>query len=112
MFAVAMGKFDGLACAFAEEIKFCASGFTASNRLDINDIGRMYRENTLDALFIHNAADSEGFADTVTSAGNNGTGEYLNTLFVALSDFAVDVNNIADFKMRHIFSQAFTFNSI
>jgi hypothetical protein len=38
MAGVSVSEFDGLSGSLAEKIEFCASGFTASNGLDIDDI--------------------------------------------------------------------------
>ncbi len=112
MFAVAVGEFDGLAGSLAEEIEFCASCFAASGRLDIDDIGRMKREDTLDALVGDDSADSEGFVDASASAGDYRAGKYLDAFFIAFPDSAAHIYGIAYFKMRYIFLQSFALDSV
>jgi len=112
VFAVAVGQFDGLAGSLAEEIEFCASCLAASDRLDIDDVGRMKGEDTLDALIGDDSADGEGFADASASAGDYRTGKYLDAFFVAFSDSAAHIYGIAYLKMRYIFLQSFAFDSV
>jgi hypothetical protein len=69
-------------------------------------------EDSLDALIAYDSADGEGFVDTSASACDYDAGEYLQTLFVAFPDSAVDVHGIAYFEVRYIFLKAFAFNSI
>ena len=112
VFAVSMSESNGLSDSFAEIIEFCPSCFSTSDGANMEDIGRMEWEDSLDALIGNDAADGEGFADAAAPAGDNGAGEYLNALLVAFLDFAAHVNRIAYFEMRYFFLKAFAFNSI
>lgn len=38
MAGVSVSEFDGLSGSPAQKIEFCASGFAASNRLDIDEV--------------------------------------------------------------------------
>jgi len=107
-----MSELDGLAGPLAEVIEFCASCFTASNRLDIHNIRRMKREDSLHTLVIYDSPHSEGFIDAATFAGDYYAGKYLNALFVAFYDSAPHIYRIAYFEMRYIFLEAFTFGSV
>ena len=102
MLAVSVSEADGLAGSLAKVIEFCASCFAAADRLDIDDVRRMQREDSLDALVIDDPPHSECFADAAASSGNYSAGEYLYTLFVAFLDAATDIYGIAYFKVRYL----------
>ena len=112
MVAEFVSEFDGLAGALAEIIKFCPPFFAALDRLNGNNIRRMQRENSFYAFIADDAADGKEAVHTAASACNYCAGKDLDTLFIAFFDFAVDVNGIADLKMRNIFLKTFIFNSI
>jgi len=100
---VSVGEFDGLSGALAEVIQLCASCPSASDGPDIDDVGRMYREDSLDALVVYDSADGEGFVDAAAFAGYNGSGENLEALLVAFFDSAADVYGVAYFEMGYFF---------
>ncbi len=72
----------------------------------------MKREDSFDALVIDNPPNCEVFVNAAALAGDYGAGKYLRALFVAFSDAAADIYNIAYFKVRYIFLQTFAFNRI
>ncbi len=72
----------------------------------------MKRKDSFDALIINNPPDCEGFVNAAALAGDYGAGKYLRALFVAFFDAAVDIYNIAYFKVRYVFLQTFAFNRI
>jgi len=110
--AVALGQPDRLACSLTEEIQFCTPCLSASNRLDINNIRRMKREDSLYALVAYDAPHDEGFANPPALSGDYCTGKYLSPLLVAFFDSAVHIYHIAYFEMWYSLLQAFTFNCI
>ena len=112
VFAVAMSQSDTLAGSLAEVIQFCTPRFSASDRLDINDVRRMKQEYTLHTLVIYDTPHSEGLIDAAPFAGDYHAGEYLKTLFVAFLDSAPYVYGIAYFKMRYVLLETFTFSSV
>lgn len=112
MSAVPVSQFDRFTCSLAEEIKFRPSCLAASHRPDIYNVGRMKWENPLHALVIYNSPHGENLVGSTSLAGNDGAGEYLNTLFIAFFNAAVDVNNISNLKVWYILFEAITFNGI
>ena len=110
--AVAVSQADSLAGSLAEEIQFCTPCFAASNRLDIDNIGRMKRENPFHALVIHDSPHCESLVNPPPFAGNYCAGKYLCTHFVAFPDAATDIYRIAYFEVRYFFPQTFAFNSV
>jgi hypothetical protein len=110
--AVSVGELDSFTRSLAEEIEFRPSYFAASGRFDIDDIGRMQRENSLDAFVIHDSSYREGLVDAAALAANDGDGKDLHPLLVALSDPTLHVDRIAYFKMRYAFFEAFAFYRI
>ena len=69
-------------------------------------------EDSFDSLVVDNPPNCEILVNATALAGDYGAGKYLCTLFVAFSDTAVDIYNIAYFKVRYIFLQTFAFNRI
>lgn len=110
--AMSVGEFDGLSGSLSEEIEFCSSCFSASNRLDINDIRRMKREDSLYALVTHNPADGEGFVNAAAPACDYSAGKYLDAFFVGFFDSAAHIYRIAHFKMGYVFLQHFAFDAV
>jgi hypothetical protein len=110
--AVAMRELDGLSGSLAEEIEFCPSCFSASNRLYVHNIRRMKREYSLYALVVDNSAYRESLVNPAAPAGDYCAGKDLNPLLVAFPDSAAYIYRIAYFKMRYVFLETFTFDSI
>jgi len=94
-------RFSG---AFAEVIELCTSGFSTSYGLDVYDIWRIKRENSLYAFIANNSSDRKVFIYTAAFSADYSSGEDLNTLFGAFFDLASDVDNVADLKVWHLFS--------
>ena len=112
MFAVFLYELRGLACSRAKVIQLGSSGLAASGRLDIDDVGRVQREYPFDAFARDDSADGERRIDAPAFSGDDRTRENTDTFFVAFLDSAMNVNYVADFKMRNILLQAFAFNQI
>lgn len=112
MLAVPVGQLDGLAGPIAQIIELGPPLFTAADRLDIEDVGRMQREDTLDALVIDDPADREGCVDAPAFARDDRAGEYLRSLFVAFFDPAVNIDDVADLEMRDTGLETLAFNGI
>jgi hypothetical protein len=112
MFAEFVSEFDGLAGALAEIIEFCTPFFAALDWLNGNNVRRMQRKDSFYAFIADDSADGKEAVYAAASACNYCAGKDLDTLFIAFLDFAVDVNGIADLKVRNIFLKTFTFNSI
>jgi len=110
--AVPLGEFDGLARPVAQVIELGAPGFAASNRLDIEHIGRMQRKNPLDSLVGDYPPNGEVLVNTPAFAGDYSAGKDLRSLFVALSDPAMDLDDIAYLEVRDLALKTFAFNSI
>ncbi len=112
MRAVPLGQLDGLARPASQVIELCASGLAASDRLDIEHVGRIDRKNSFDALAASHSPDRKGFIDTSALAGNHGAAEYLRAFLFAFCDSAANVNNIADLEVRNLFLDTLAFNCI
>jgi hypothetical protein len=107
--AVPLRKLDRLADTVAQIIQLRPACLTAAGRSDINDIGRMERENTLDTLIIDDAAHGEHLVDADAFAGDHGTAEDLRTGLIALDDLAMHIDGIADLKVRCFLFRMFCF---
>jgi hypothetical protein len=66
--AVPLGELDGLAGPVAQIIELGPPGLAASNRLDIEHVGRMQREDSFDAFITDHSPDGEGCINTPASA--------------------------------------------
>ena len=63
----------------------------------------MQREDALDAFALDNAADREGRAHALATAGNHHAAEHLNALLGAFEDALVNLHLVADAKFGHFF---------
>ena len=100
--AVPLGELDGLAGSVAQVIELGPPCFAASNRLDIENIGRMQREDALDSLVGDDPPDCEVFINAPAFAGDYRAGKYLRPLLVALLNAAVYLYDIAYLEMRDL----------
>ena len=112
MFAVPVGQLDGLAGPIAQVIELGPPLFAAADRLDVEDVGRIQREDALDALVVDDPADREGRADAPAFARDDRAGEYLRPHFVAFFDPAVNIDDVADLEMRDTGLETLAFNGI
>lgn len=103
MVAVALRESDGLSGSFSEVIKFCSSGFSASNGFYVEYVGRMKGEDSFDAFVVNDSADGEGFVYSPAFSANYSSGKGLYAFFVAFLYFAFDVDDIADFEVGNFF---------
>jgi hypothetical protein len=110
--AVPLGQLDGFARSLAQVIQLRPSCLAASDRPYIQDVGRMQREDSLDALVIDDSPDREVFVDAPAFARDYRAGKHLRALFVALFDTAVNIHYIAYLEVRDIVLETFAFNSI
>jgi hypothetical protein len=110
--AVPLSELDGLAGPVTQIIELGPPGFAASNRPDIEDVGRMQREDSFDALVTDHSPDCEGFVYTPAFAGDYRAGKYLSSLFVALFDTAVDLDDIAYLEVRDLALKTFALNGV
>jgi len=112
MGAVPLGQPDGLARPVAQVVQLGPPGLAASDRPDVEHIGRVQRENPLDAFVIDDPPDRKALIDAAALAGDNRTGEYLRTFLVSLSDSAANVHDVAYLEVRNLALETFTFNCI
>jgi hypothetical protein len=110
--AVPLAELDGLAGPVAQVIELGPPFFAAADRLDVDDVRRMQREDALDALIVDDPADGEGRVDAPAFARDDRAGEYLRPLFVAFFDPAVDIDDVADLEMRDTGLETLAFNGI
>ncbi len=97
-----------LAHTVTEIVKLRTANLTASDDLNLFNVGRMYREGLLNAAAVRNTSYSEGLGDTAAILSDDGTLEHLNSLSVALFDLVVDLNGVTNVKYRGIFLELLT----
>ena len=103
---------DRFAGSLAKVIELRTSCFSASDRPDVEDIGRMKREDALDPFVIYDSPNREGLVHAASLSRDYHAGEDLGTILVALFDSTAHIDHIAYFKMRHIFPETFALNSV
>jgi len=99
--AVPLCQLDGLAGSLTQVIKLRTSLFAASDGLDIHDVGRVQREDSLDAFVVYDSPDREALVDAPAFTRDYRTCEYLRTLLVAFFDAAVNVHYIAHLEVGY-----------
>lgn len=112
MVAVPLGELDGLAASVAQIIELGSPGLTASDRLDIDDVRRVQRKDSFDALVTNDSPDREVFVNAPAFAGNDRAGKYLRSLFVALFNTAVNLDDITYLEMGDLVLETFALNGI
>ena len=112
MVAVPLGEPDSLAGPLPEEIKLGPAFLATADRLDIQHVRRMHREDAFHALIIDDSPDRKGLVNTPAFPADNRAGKDLRALLVALPDPAVNVHHVADLEMRDIIFQTCAFNGI
>ncbi len=112
MVAVPLGELDSLAGPTTQIIELGSPGLTASDRLDIEDIGRMQREDSFDALVTDHSPNGEVFVNAPAFAGNDRAGKYLRSLFFALFNTAVNLDDIAYLEVRDFVLETFALNGV
>ncbi len=112
MVAVPLGELDGLTGPASQIIELGSPGLAASDRLDIEDIGRMQREDSFDSLVTDNSPDGEVFVNAPAFAGDDRAGKYLRSLFVALFDTAMDLYDITYLEVGDLVLKTFALNGV
>ena len=107
-----LGEFYGFACPITQIVELGPSGLAASNRFDIQHIGRMQREDSFDSLVTDDSPDREGFVNAPAFAGDYRAGKYLRSLFVALFDPAVNLDDITYLEVRDLALKTFALNGV
>jgi hypothetical protein len=110
--AVSLGELYGLAGPVPQIVELCPPGLAASDGLDIEDVGRMQREDSFDTLATDHSPDREVFVNAPAFAGDDRAGKYLRSLFVALFDPAVDLDDIAYLEVRDLALKTFALNGV
>jgi hypothetical protein len=103
MFAVPLCQPDGLAGSLAKVIKFCSPCLSAPDGPDIDYVGRVQWEDSLDALVIDDTPDSETLVYPPALAADYRAGKDLRAFLVALGYAAVNIDYITYLEVRDIF---------
>lgn len=75
MVAVPLSELDGLAGPATKIIELGPPGLAASYRLDIEDVGRVQREDSFDSFVTDNSPDGKGFVNPPAFARYNRAGK-------------------------------------
>jgi hypothetical protein len=110
--AVSLGELHRLAGTLPQIIQFGPSRLSAADGLDVDNIGRMQRKDSLDTLVVDDSSHRKGLVYAPPFSRNHRAGEYLHPLLLALSDSAVNIDGIAYFKMRDFLLEAIALNRI
>jgi len=88
-----------LANALAQVVQLGAADLAATTNNDINDVGRMIKEGSLDAFVGHDAANGELLVHAATATGNDDSVEDLHALLLSFDNAAVYVHGVADVEL-------------
>lgn len=91
-----------LAYEIAEVEQTGTTHFTALEHLNVNNIGRRERENTLYTYAIRHFANGEGTRAVVAADLDDVAAECLYALLVAFDDFIIDGYVVARKKFREV----------
>lgn len=72
----------------------------------------MQREDSFDALVTDDSPDGEGFVNAPSFAGDYRAGKYLRSLFIALCNPAVNLDDITYLEMRDVALKTFALNGV
>src|SRR6056297_2653502 len=97
--AATLFEANGFADAVAEEVELGATHDAAPFDFDLIDAGAVERELPFDALAGDDPPDGEHFRRSRPAAGDGGSGEDLNPLFLAFQDLGLDIDRIADVEL-------------
>jgi len=109
---VLLGQSYGFAGPLSQVVQLRAFGFAAAQRSDVEDIGTMQREDTLNTFVADDSANCEHLVYATTLAGDDSAGEDLYPLLVALDNPAMYIYRITDFEMRNLVLEALAFDRI
>ena len=112
MVAVPLCELYSLTGPFTQVVELGPPGLAASDRPDIEDIGRMQRENSFDSLVTDHSPDRKGLVNAPSFAGDYRAGKYLRSLLVALFDTAMNLDDIAYLEVRDLALKTFTLNGV
>ena len=107
-----LSELDGLAGPTPQIVELGPPGLTASDRLDIEDVGRVQREDSFDTFVTDHSPDRKGFVNTPAFAAYHCAGKYLCSLFVALFNPAMDLDDIAYLEVRDLALKTFALNGV
>lgn len=82
----------------AQVIELGAAGTAGAFDFDFDDVGGMEGEDAFDAFAEGEAADGEGFVWAAAVACDDRAGVDLDAFLIALTDFDVDADAVADFE--------------
>ena len=112
MVAVPLCESYGFTGSITQIVELGPSGLAASNGLDIENIGRVQWKDSFDTLVSDHSPNGEGLVNATALAGNDCAGKYLRSLFLALFDTAVNLDDIAYLEVRDLALKTFALNGI
>src|SRR5271166_1092005 len=89
----------GLTLQGAQIVQLGAADATGAYHIDVVHHFGVYREDTFHALAETDLADGDALSHTFAVAGDHGTFESLEALFLAFLDLDVNLNGVAGTKL-------------
>ena len=83
-------------------VQLSASDLTVADDVDLNNVGRVDREDLLHTAAVGDTSDGEGLGDAAAVLGDNGTLKHLNSLTRTLNDLVVDADGVTDVDLGHL----------
>ena len=112
MCTVPLGQPYGFTRPVTQVVEFCSTSFATPDCSDIEHVGRMKRENPLDAFVIHDSPNRESLVDASSLASDYRTGENLRSFLISLFYSAVNVHNVTYLEVRNLVLETITFDGI
>src|SRR5699024_5279358 len=103
---------SSLAAQFAQVVELRTTDITASEHLDLIDVGRVHREGALHPDAEAELTDGEGLADSVALAADDDSLEHLDTRARALDHLDVNVEGVAGAEFGNVGLQRGCINNI
>ena len=91
-----------LAKTVAQIVQLRAANLAVADALDVDNVGRMERENLLAADTIGDAANGDGFFDTAVLLGDDGALEDLDSFAGTFLAFDMTANGVATLNFRQL----------
>ena len=112
MIAVTLCQPDGFARSITKVVKLRSSCLAAPDGLNIEDVRRVKRKDSLDTLVTDHSADCKGLVNSAPFSCDHSAIESLCADLIAFFDPTADIDNIPYLEVRDIVLQALILNGI
>jgi hypothetical protein len=108
-----LGESSGFADAITQVVELRTSHNTMSNNIELGDLGRVQREDTLHSFSGDNFTHGECRVDPIASSmSDHNADKLLNSFFIAFLDSAMNTHGVADLERERFFSKTSLFDNV